>query len=110
MRLPNAQQARVDPAKITGYMLSASHPDGGEKAKFFFGFGFWPEQWQSFSEALRVHGASHEVVKIHEDSYGIKYIIDGSLETPDGRNPYVRTVWQIDRESDHPRFITAYPA
>lgn len=110
MRLPNAQQARVDPAKITGYLLSARHPDGGEKAKFFFDFGFRPEQWQGLSEALRVHGANHEVVKIYEDRYGIKYVIDGSLETPDGRSPNVRTVWQIDRGTDHPRFITAYPA
>ena len=31
-------------------------------------------------------------------------------ETSDGRNPCVRTVWQIDRGSDYPRFITAYPA
>ena len=109
MRLPNAQQARVDPAKITDYLLSASHSDGRKKAEFFLSFGFHSEQWESFSEALRVHGASHDVVNIYEDSYGMKYIIDGSLETPDGRNPYVRTVWQIDRESDYPRFITAYP-
>ena len=110
MRLPNAQQARVDPAKITGYLLSASHPDGGEKAKFFVGFGFRPEQWQSLSEALHVHGASHEVIKKEQGIYGVKYVVDGSLATPDGRSPNVRTVWQIDRETDHPKFITAYPA
>ena len=109
MRLPNAQQAHVDSAKITDYLLSASHPDGREKAKYFSSFGFHPEQWQSLSEALRVHGATHEVVEKEQGIYGIKYIVEGSLETPDGRNPYVRTVWQIDRESDHPRFITAHP-
>ena len=110
MRLPNAQRARVDPAKITDYLLSASHPDGQEKARFFFNFGFCPEQWQSLSEAVRLHGASHKAVEKERGIYGIKYIMDGSLETPDGRNPYVRTVWHIDRESDYPRFITAYPA
>lgn len=110
MRLPDAQRARVDRAKITDYLLSASHPDGREKARFFFSFGFRTEQWQSFSDALRIHGASHEAVEKEQGIYGIKYIVEGPLETPDGRNPYVRTVWHIDRESDHPRFITAYPA
>lgn len=109
MNLPNAQHVRIKKEKVTDYLLSTSSLYGRSKAKFFFGFGFRIEEWQIFSDALRLHGASHEVVKIEGTSYGTKYIIDGSLETPDGRNPYVRTIWQIDRESDSPRFVTAYP-
>jgi hypothetical protein len=37
------------------------------------------------------------------------YTIEGVLETPDGRNPYVRTVWTVEIGSDAPRFVTAYP-
>ena len=110
MNLPNAQHARIKKEKITSYLLSTSSSEGQSKAKFSLGFGFRIEQWQIFADALQLHGASHEVVRVIEASYGIKYIVDGSLETPDGRNPYVRTVWQVDKESDYPRFITARPA
>ena len=109
MNLPNAWNARVEKEKITRYLLSTSSSEGQSKAKFFSGFGFCIDQWQICADALRVHGASHEVLGTVETSYGIKYIVDGLLETPDGRNPYVRTVWQIDKGKDYPRFITAYP-
>jgi hypothetical protein len=33
--LPHAERAIVDPAKLHGYVLSASHPVGRFKARFF---------------------------------------------------------------------------
>lgn len=110
MNLPNARQVQIEKEKITDYLLSTNNLDGQSKAEFFSRFGFRIEQWQLFADALRDHGASHEVIKTDETGYGIKYIIEGPLETPDGRNPCVRTVWQIDKGSDYPRLITAYPA
>jgi hypothetical protein len=109
LRLP-IQKTYIEEKKILDYSLSENHASGQCKAKFFFEFGFYIEQWQIFLYALRVHGASHEIVDTIETEYGTKYIVDGSLKTPDGRNPYVRTVWQIDKGNDYPRFITAYPA
>ncbi len=67
------------------------------------------EQWQRLAEGLRSHGAKHEVIKVVENAYGSRYIVDGPLQSPDGRNPRVRTVWQIEIGSDYPRLITAYP-
>ena len=109
MRLPNAEQARVDRNKITDYLLSVTHADGRSKAEFFDRFGFRVEEWQRLAEALRVHGASHQAIRVVETSYGTRYSVDGALETPDERNPIVRTVWMIDRGSDTPRLITAHP-
>ncbi len=109
MQLPNAAQAQVDPEKITGYLLSAHHPDGRAKAEFFTKFGFRVEEWQVLSEALRTHGATQRVANVVESPYGVRYIIEGRLETPDGRNPMVRTVWIVADESAVPRLITAYP-
>jgi hypothetical protein len=40
----------------------------------------------------------------------MRYIIDGILITPDGRNPMVRSVWFIETGEITPRFVTAYPA
>lgn len=110
MNLPNVQQAQIKKEKVIDYLLSTNNLEGQSKAKFFSRFGFRIEQWQILADALRDHGANHEVVETDETDYGTKYIIDGLLETPDGRNPYVRTVWQIDKGSDYPRLVTAYPA
>ena len=37
-----------------------------------------------------------------------KYIVDGVLQSPDNRNPKVRTVWFIKKDN-LPKFVTAYP-
>jgi len=40
---------------------------------------------------------------------GIKYIVDGRLSTPSGKKVTVRTVWIVDKGSENPRLVTAYP-
>jgi hypothetical protein len=35
--------------------------------------------------------------------------VSGALETPDGRNPLVRTVWFVGFDDLRPRLVTAYP-
>ena len=109
MRLPNAHQARIDRQKITHYLLSSVNPRGRAKADFFQRFGFNINRWEELAYALKLQAASHEVARVVETPYGPRYHVDGAIETPDGRNPWVRTVWQIDLESDFPRFITAHP-
>jgi hypothetical protein len=44
-----------------------------------------------------------------ESSHGIKYIVDGRLSTPLGKKATVRTVWIVDKGSENPRLVTAYP-
>ena len=109
MKLPNGEKAYVAREKITLYLLSRSNPRGRSKARFFSAFGFHIERWRNLTDALRLHGTEHEVVEILEVDSGMKYIVDGILETPDGRNPLVRTVWMVDIGNSAPRFITAYP-
>jgi hypothetical protein len=46
---------------------------------------------------------------VKESEYGMRYVIEGLLCTPDGRNPVVRTVWILDDEAKVPRLVTAYP-
>ena len=115
MNLPNAINALVEPAKVTEYLLSSEHPDGRSKADFFGRFGFRREQWQAFADALRRHGATHTVTKAVQSRYGMRYSIDGELETPDGRTPRIRSVWIIEIQDTEttaeavPRLITAHP-
>ena len=108
-RLPNAEQARVAPEKARDYLLDIEHRRGGDKAAFFLRFGFTRECWQVFADALRAHAIANEVISTRETSQGTHYVVDGFLETPDGRNPRVWTVWELTPGSEIPRLITAYP-
>lgn len=109
VKLPDAELAIVDESKVVDYLLSERHPDGRAKAAFFSAFGFQARHWRTFAGALRAHGASGEVTGMSDSGYGTRYSVDGVIETPDGRNPQVRTVWIIDSERRAPRLVTAHP-
>ena len=110
MKLPNLQAAVVAPEKIRGYLLSFTNPRNQYKSGFFTRFGFDEDNLQEFIDALIRHAANNEVVDIVDTQYGPRYHVDGPIETPDGRNPRIRTVWQVDGGTDYPRFITAFPS
>ena len=76
---------------------------------FFERFGFKREEWEKLAEALRTHGRTERVVSVVESSYGARYIVEGEVVSPDGRNPLIRTVWIVEGETAEPRLITAYP-
>ena len=109
MRIPDTSEAYVAREKITQYLLNHSHPEGESKAGFFSRFGFRAEDWGSLSETLRIHAASSDVVEVTETDWGTEYVVEGVLEAPDGRSPQARAVWIVDRGSNFPRLITAYP-
>lgn len=109
MKLPNGERAIVAREKITGYLLSLTSLRGRHKARFLHGFGFHPGEWEALAVALKVQGNSYDVARVVESAADVRYYVDGPLETPDGRNPRIRTVWQIVRGGSIPRFITAFP-
>ena len=109
MKLPNVQNALVEKSKIKDYLLSSVHQRGKSKSFFFLQHGFSPDSWQGFAEALRLHARNHDIAEKIETPYGLRYYVDGILQTADGANPRIRTVWQFDHTRDYPRLITAYP-
>jgi hypothetical protein len=109
MKLPNAERASVPAQKITGYLLSSSHRDGRGKAEYFSHFGFSVNAWQGLAKALQQHAVDHEVSKVEDSPFGTRYVIEGMILTPDGRNAVIRSVWFIETGAETPRFVTAYP-
>jgi hypothetical protein len=109
MKLPNANLAIIEEAKVIDYLLNQKHRFGASKARFFAQFGFRPERWEDLAAALREHGRQNEVTKVRETGFGPRYEAEGELTTPDGRRSRVRTVWQLDDGQIAPRLITAYP-
>ena len=109
MKLPNSEYAWVPREKITDYLLVTGHEQGGSKADFFIKSGFSVEQWERLERALIAHGVNNEVVNVESAEYGMKYVIEGDFETPNGNPLYVRSIWQIDWGTEFPRLVTAYP-
>jgi len=109
MKLPNFESVVVEREKVVDYLLNPAHRFGASKARFFAEFGFSVEQWDMLADALRAHARQHEVSARRETGYGPRFEVDGELDSPDGRHPKVRTVWQLDEGQLAPRLITAHP-
>ena len=109
MKLPNGHLAVVEQAKVCEYLLNPAHRFGASKARFFAEFGFRLDHWEVLAVALKTHGAENEIVKVKETGFGPRYEVEGKLQAPDGRQPLVRSVWQLERGLIAPRLITAYP-
>ena len=108
-RVPNIDQATIDPRKITHYLLELTHSEGGGKAAFLLDFGFKISEWQVLRDALLEHSLAYDYVRFQHQAYGRAYRVSGRLRSPDGRNPRVAVVWQIRHGENHPRLITAFP-
>lgn len=109
MKLPNLGAAVVPEGKVTGYLLSTTHRDGRHKAAFFLGFGFVAAEWRLLAAALLRHASEHEVARAESTPFGTRYVVEGTIGTPSGRMPSIRSVWFVGSDEERPRFVTAYP-
>ena len=107
--LPNARSASIADAKVRDYLLHASHPNNGGKADFFTRFGFSRTRWIELRDALLEHARANLVEQVQRSPYGTRYRVRCDLQTPDGRNPCIKTVWVIDATAANPTLVTAYP-
>lgn len=109
MKLPHREKAYIPPSKLTDYLLSETHPIGRSKARFLRAAGFDETNVEMLAQGLMAIAHSEEVEEAVPSPHGMKYAIDGTLQTPTGSAAQIRTVWIIDTGQDRPRFITAYP-
>ena len=109
MKLPNADRAIIDPAKLRDYLLSPAHPVGRFKAQFFMALGYAQHQWPQLEADLRALHLSQEAQPATSSPYGQKYEIRAILTGDGGRSAEVVSVWIILAGEDAPRFVTAYP-
>lgn len=109
MKLPNAEKALTTRKKVLDYLLAEGHPHGRHKAAFFTRFGFDAARWEELAEVLREHAILNEVAKAETTPFGVRYTIEGQMNTPDHRQPLVRSVWFVEKGEKLPRLVTAYP-
>ena len=108
MKLPNHERAVIAPEKLRDYLLNVAHKRGGTKAKLLARFGYTASNWKRLEKDIRAY-LDGEVDAVRMTAYGARYEIRMTLQTPTGESLTVRTIWQIDDGTDHPRLITLYP-
>jgi hypothetical protein len=108
-KLPRARAAIVDGDKVMGYLISDTHPTGMHKARWLKGCGFSPEKPGTLVRALREHALRNEAHRMESSVFGRRYVIDGTLLTPNGGREEDRSIWFVDRGADVPRLVTLYP-
>ena len=109
MRLPNADQAIIEPRKLRGYLLSTSHPVGRFKARFFAALGYDAQTWQAFEADLRTQHLTADAELSETLSDGQLFTIRAILNGRNGQSAPVLSVWFVPTVRGVPRFVTAYP-
>ncbi len=109
MKLPNSKNAYISSSKLLDYLLSQTHPIGKTKARYLRSVGFNESNIDSLRQSLINLSQTEEIKEAIASPHGVKYLIDGSIQTPVGTYIKLRTIWIIDSGQDYPRFVTAYP-
>ena len=113
MKLPNAENAFIDIAKLRDYCLNPNHPKGKHKARVFHA-----KLGLTRKDAERLRQIILEAILITESQeqeptqYGRRFIVDFEVSLPEGQfivsTALVRTAWMIRNDEDFPRLTTCY--
>jgi hypothetical protein len=108
VKLPNAELAVVDIAKLHEYSLSQTHSEGKHKARVFAAsLGFTTADAERLRVMILKAVLMHEAIQGAQDEHGTRYIVD--FETQGLRDGVtIRTAWIIDEGETIPRLISCY--
>jgi hypothetical protein len=112
MRLPNAENAVVDIAKLRDYCLNPSHPEGKHKARAFLEkLGLERDDAELLRQAILEAILKTEAVEQNAIEYGRRFVVDFEIQRGVGVVIYravVRTAWIIRNNEDFPRLTTCF--
>ena len=110
MPIPNAHKATIPPEKLSDYLLNPFHPVGGPKASWFLMLGYQTEVPEVLAADLLTIVLGSDDFDSLQDVFGVKYVVRGFLRTPSGRLAPLQSIWMVEKGSDVPRLVSAYPA
>lgn len=76
--LSGGERAVVPPAKLTDYLLSATHPLGRTKARYFRTAGFNERNAAELAAGLLAIARAASVEEV-ASPHGVKYVLDGAI-------------------------------
>jgi len=108
MRLPNANQAFVDIAKLRDYALDPVHPEGKHKACVFAAaLGLTRNDANWLREQLLAVAHTRDGQLGRKTNHGQRYVLDFNL-VHGGKSARMRSVWNVRLAEDFPRLVTCY--
>jgi hypothetical protein len=108
MKLPNANRASVDIAKLRDYSLDVVHKEGKHKARVFAAaLGLTRNDADWLREQLLAVARTHDCRPGRKTDHGQRYILDFILNRGD-KSALVRSVWNIRPAEDFPRLVTCF--
>jgi hypothetical protein len=108
LKLPNAERAVIDLAKLRDYSLNPAHPEGKHKARVLAAMlGFTVNDAEKLREIILAAVSQHEATEGIRDEHGARYRLD--FETQGKRGAVIiRTAWIIDTGETVPRLVSCY--
>ena len=112
MKLPNAENAVVDIAKIRDYCLNPDHPEGKHKARVFLTkLGVTRSDADRLRELILEGILVAEATEESSIAYGRRFVVDLLISWVQGvvlSTAVVRTAWIIRNDEDFPRLTTCF--
>ncbi len=108
MKLPHADQAFIDLAKLRDYSLSATHPEGKHKARVFFaalGLEAGDAEWLRDQLLVAVLGEDCKPGLV--TNFGRRYSVDLTLRRGN-REARIRSAWIVRANEEFPRLVSCY--
>jgi len=108
MKLPNADRAVVDIAKLRDYSLNLEHKEGKHKARVFadaLGLTFHDAEW--LRAKLLDIAQQRDCQLGRKTDYGQRYVIDFELSR-EQKTATLRSAWIVRTGEDFPRLTTCY--
>jgi hypothetical protein len=108
MKLPNADRAFVDIAKLRDYSLDIVHPEGKHKARVFASaLGLIRNDANWLREQLLEIARNEDCVPGKKTNHGQRYILDFTL-AHSGKSAHLRSIWDVRPNENFPRLVTCY--
>jgi hypothetical protein len=112
MKLPNAEHAVVDIAKLRDYCLNPEHPKGKHKARVFLSkLGITQNDAEELRRAILQGVILAEAEEQPPNSFGRRFVVDLPFSRGEGvmlHVALVRTAWIIREGEDFPRLTTCF--
>ncbi len=108
MKLPNADRAVVDIAKLRDDCLNPDHLRGRHKARVFASaLGLTAAHAEDLRQELLRAASTAAATAADQDEYGQRYVVDFTMTGP-SLGATVRSSWIVRAGEDFPRLTSRY--
>lgn len=112
MKLPNAENAVIDIAKLRDYCLNPNHPEGKHKARIFLEkLGIGRNDAERLRQQILEAIVTAEATEQKPTAYGQRFVVDLQIEWQTEfvlSTVGVRSAWIIRNDEDFPRLTTCF--